>query len=402
MKREVLSPLVVALGAAIAFAVCSADSPDGTGGSTDSSRHRPPTCRRTRRRPIPSPPNPPKTTDPDSTDPGTGPQGFTSGEAVLLRRLPGAARVHADRSLRTRDRVGLRWRVLLRRRRRGDGSGRRQRLRPLPGDALACRRTDGPTGRRGVAEASPRPTRKKSASTRVTSSRQTARRVRRLAGRSADRRSQTPRWRREPDVPDGSHQLLLDGTRLLIATQPYRVGRHHRVAVRRRRCVGPTLLHRSHLEGYLVATRAVDGARLVLTSAIDHRLPFVHPDQFGLDEDRALQQNKDIIMQSTRRGLDAACLRGISGRIVRRHRNHPRLLVRRRADDFAGLGSWIASIDLQGWEADRVCRHRVERRDRVRLDDQPLPGDRAVGLVRQTSARRDRPRRLARTRHRRP
>ncbi len=37
----------------------------------------------------------------------------------------------------------------------------------------------------------------------------------------------------------------------------------------------------------------------MLTSSLDNRLPFVHPDQFGLDEDRALQRNKEIIAEST-------------------------------------------------------------------------------------------------------
>ena len=37
----------------------------------------------------------------------------------------------------------------------------------------------------------------------------------------------------------------------------------------------------------------------MLTSSLATRLPFVRPDQFGLDEDRALQRNKEIISQST-------------------------------------------------------------------------------------------------------
>ena len=40
------------------------------------------------------------------------------------------------------------------------------------------------------------------------------------------------------DVPQGTQQLLLDGTRLLVATQPFTGRRHCRVAVRRHRCIG--------------------------------------------------------------------------------------------------------------------------------------------------------------------
>ena len=154
----------------------------------------------------------------------------------------------------------------------------------------------------------------------------------------------------ELDVPDGSHQLLLDGTRLLVVTQPYTgidtvlslfdVGD----------VAAPSLVHRSHLEGYLVASRAVDGtARLVLTSSLATRLPFVHPDQFGLDEDRALQRNKDIISQSTvdewmPRAFDEASdgsFGDISTTLDCSAVAAPR--------EFSGLGvSWIASLDLHG------------------------------------------------------
>ena len=60
------------------------------------------------------------------------------------------------------------------------------------------------------------------------------------------------------------------------------------------------LLRRSHLEGSVVATRSVDDvARLVITTSFDQRLPFVQPSQFGLDEERALERNQQIIEEST-------------------------------------------------------------------------------------------------------
>jgi hypothetical protein len=152
------------------------------------------------------------------------------------------------------------------------------------------------------------------------------------------------------DVPDGSHQLLLDGTRLLVVTQPYSgvdtVASLYDVTD----ASAPTLLHRSHLEGHLMAARAIDGtARLVLTASFDTRLPFVHPDMFGFDEARALQRNKEIIAASTvddwmPRTFDEAS-DGTFGKMSTTLDCSTVAAPR----DFAGLGlSWIASIDLQG------------------------------------------------------
>ena len=152
------------------------------------------------------------------------------------------------------------------------------------------------------------------------------------------------------DVPDGSHQLLLDGTRLLVATQPYTgvdtVISLYDVAD----ASAPTLLHRSHLEGHLMAARSIDGtARLVLTASFDARLPFVHPDMFGFDEDRALLRNKEIIAASTvddwmPRSFDESS-DGTFGQMSTALDCSAVAAPR----DFAGLGvSWIASIDLRG------------------------------------------------------
>ena len=152
------------------------------------------------------------------------------------------------------------------------------------------------------------------------------------------------------DVPEGGHQLLLDGNRLLVATQPY-TGIDTVVSLFDVSDVSaPTLLRRSHLEGYLIATRAIDGtARLVLTSSLATRLPFVHPDQFGLDEDRALARNKEIILQSTvedwmPRSFDESS-DGSFGDIA----TTLDCSTVAAPSEFAGLGlSWIASIDLHG------------------------------------------------------
>ena len=152
------------------------------------------------------------------------------------------------------------------------------------------------------------------------------------------------------DVPEGTHQLLLDGTRLLVATQPY-TGVDTVISLYDvTDASAPALLRRSHLEGYLVAARAIDGtARLVVTTSLAARLPFVMPDQFGLDEERALERNKEIISQSTvedwmPRSFDEA-EDGSFGEMS----DTLDCSTVAAPSEFAGLGvSWIASIDLHG------------------------------------------------------
>ena len=92
-----------------------------------------------------------------------------------------------------------------------------------------------------------------------------------------------------PELPGGAHQMILDGNRLLVATQGYTTAEDTVVSLFDvSDPTNPTLLRRSHLEGRLVASRAADGTvRLVLSASLAARLPFVHPDEFGLDEDRS-------------------------------------------------------------------------------------------------------------------
>lgn len=155
---------------------------------------------------------------------------------------------------------------------------------------------------------------------------------------------------RKLDVPEGSHQLLLDGTRLLIVTQPYSAIDTVVSLFDVSDVSSPTLVHRSHLEGYVVAARAIDGtARLVLTTSLSQRLPFVHPDQFGLDEERALARNKQIIAESTAEDwmprwfdeLDDGSFGDMSQALDCSTVAAP--------DRYAGLGiSWIASVPMRG------------------------------------------------------
>ena len=154
----------------------------------------------------------------------------------------------------------------------------------------------------------------------------------------------------EPELPQGSHQLLLDGTRLVVVTSswsgsPDTIVSSYDVADP----TSPSLLRRTHLEGNVVATRSVDGvARLVISTTFDQRLPFVQPNQFGLDEKSALERNKQIIADSSiedwlPREFDEAGDGGfgpMSAVLDCENVAAP--------GEFAGLGlTWIASIDVQ-------------------------------------------------------
>ena len=154
-----------------------------------------------------------------------------------------------------------------------------------------------------------------------------------------------------PELPGGAHQMILDGNRLLVATQGYTTAEDTVVSLFDvSDPTNPTLLRRSHLEGRLVASRAADGTvRLVLSSSLAARLPFVHPDQFGLDEDRALERNRQIIDESAvqdwlPRWFDEAG-DGTFGQ-MEESLDCANVAAPR---DFSGLGiTWIASIDLDG------------------------------------------------------
>ena len=152
-------------------------------------------------------------------------------------------------------------------------------------------------------------------------------------------------------VPQGSHQLILDGDRLLVVTTSWS-GREETVTSLYDVAdpSNPVLQRRSHLEGRVVAVRSIDGtARLVLSSALATRLAFVFPDQFGLDEERALEANRAVITESD---IDDWMPRmfdeqgdGSFGEMT----TSLDCATVAAPRDFAGLGiSWIASIDLDG------------------------------------------------------
>jgi hypothetical protein len=156
-------------------------------------------------------------------------------------------------------------------------------------------------------------------------------------------------------LPAGDHQLLLAGDRLVVASQGWTSAEDTIVSVFDVTDPSdPQLLRRTHLEGRLVASRAADGTvRLVLSSSLQQRLAFVQPRMFGLDEERALEQNRRIVEESSvqdwlPRWFDEDVASGAFGEM------QPALDCRDVAAPsvFSGLGvSWIASIDL---DADSV------------------------------------------------
>jgi hypothetical protein len=152
------------------------------------------------------------------------------------------------------------------------------------------------------------------------------------------------------DLPQGNHQLLLDGTRLLVITQQYTSYQDTIVSLFDVSDVrNATLLHRSHLEGQLVASRSIDGmARLVLTAAIANRLPFVTPDRFGMNEATAQTENERVIRESSidqwmPRMFDETGDGSFSEMTASLDCSNVAA-----PNEFSGLGiSWIASIDLR-------------------------------------------------------
>lgn len=155
----------------------------------------------------------------------------------------------------------------------------------------------------------------------------------------------------EPELPEGQQQMILDGTRLMVVTSGWSGASDTIVSTYDvSDPTAPELLRRTHLEGAVVATRSADGvARLVISTSLQERLPFVQPTQFGLDEELALERNRQIIEQSEvedwlPRWFDEAG-DGTFGPMQQALDCEDVAAPR----DFSGLGiTWIASVDLQG------------------------------------------------------
>jgi hypothetical protein len=189
----------------------------------------------------------------------------------------------------------------------------------------------------------------------------------------------------EPGLPQGSHQLLLDGKRLVAVTSSWSGAPDTIVSLYDvTDPTNPSLLRRSHLEGHVVATRGIDGvARLVISTSFDQRLPFVQPDRFGLDEESALERNKEIIAESTiedwlPRWFDEAgdgSFGPMRAGAAVRGRRRPRPVLGARCD--------LDRLDRRARRrhADRLGRCRLDRRHGVRVDRQPLHRHPELGLV---------------------
>ena len=158
----------------------------------------------------------------------------------------------------------------------------------------------------------------------------------------------------EPELPNGSHQLLLDDDRLAVVTSSW--GGSPDTIVSLYDVADPTdpdLLRRTHLEGAVVATRSIDGvARLAITTTFDQRLSFVRPDQFGLDEETALERNKEIIADSSVGDwLPRSFEEDTDGAFGPITEILPCEVVA-APPTFSGLGlTWIASLDLFATDA---------------------------------------------------
>lgn len=155
----------------------------------------------------------------------------------------------------------------------------------------------------------------------------------------------------EPVLPSGGHQMILDGSRLLVASQRWQSGEETVVSVFDVSTpAAPVLLIRTHLEGRLVATRSIDGmVRLVLSSGVTGRLPFVSPDRFGLDEDAALRRNRQIIEESVIEDWLPRMFDEAGDGTFGPMRAALDCTDVAAPSEYSGLGvSWIATVDLRG------------------------------------------------------
>ncbi len=351
MKRELLSPLVIALGAMIAVTACSPDGVEVTSTSTETLDGPSVTTDIPTTLPGGSTPGTPPDTDPDdepNSDPSGGPQGFASAQLEFFGDCPAVLDYMRAEATERVTAWGL----------GGGGYYYGEGDVVLRETTAATDSAAAPTA--GAAEVAPAQVPGGFSETNtqevgvdegdivetdgefVYVANQDGLRIVRVS--DADVVAQ-------PELPQGSHQLLLSGERLLVVTSSFTGSADTVVSLFDvSDASAPNLLRRSHLEGSILATRSVDDvARLVISTSFDQRLAFVQPSQFGLDEERALERNQQIIDESTiddwlPRWFDEAG-DGSFGAM------QPILDCNTVAapDEFAGLGlTWIASVDLLG------------------------------------------------------
>jgi hypothetical protein len=166
--------------------------------------------------------------------------------------------------------------------------------------------------------------------------------------RSVDLREQTVVY--EESVPEGEHQMILSGDQLLLVSQAWNSsGAETIVTVHDVEDGVPQLRERRHLEGYLLATRAIDGvARIVLRAGITERIPFVRPN-WGTEESEqtALERNEQVIEDlEPDQLLPRTFTVGAKGQrgptevaLECEGLGHP--------GDFSGFGlTWVATLDM--------------------------------------------------------
>jgi uncharacterized secreted protein with C-terminal beta-propeller domain len=155
----------------------------------------------------------------------------------------------------------------------------------------------------------------------------------------------------EIDVPQGEHQMILSGDRLLLVTQRWDTSGSPDTAAAVYTVTDGVLELQSttHLEGMVLATRSIDGhARLALNQSIVSRIPFVYP-RTGTEEseEAALEENKRVIDELTaddllpRRYDEGAngTIGAVTTAVDCSQVGHP--------GDFSGFGMvWVAALDL--------------------------------------------------------
>lgn len=150
------------------------------------------------------------------------------------------------------------------------------------------------------------------------------------------------------DLPDGGHQLLLDGSRLAVVSSQWRSTPETTVSVYDvADPAAPALVGRTHLEGEATAVRAADGvARIVLSSPFGERLEFVYPNDSG-DEDEAEDENRRVVEEAEADDwLPRAFVEAPNGTTTP---PAPALdcAAIGRPEEFSGLGLvWVATVPL--------------------------------------------------------
>ncbi|MEM9514340.1 MAG: beta-propeller domain-containing protein [Actinomycetota bacterium] len=156
------------------------------------------------------------------------------------------------------------------------------------------------------------------------------------------------------DVPEGDQQLLLDGNRLAVITSSWSGVSDTVVSLYDvSDTAAPALIGRHHLEGRVVATRAIDGiARIVVATSFGQRLPFVTPGEFGYDDERALARNREIITESdVSEWLPRRFVESTNGEFGSMEPALDCAAVG-APGAFSGLGvTWIASVNLNSDDA---------------------------------------------------